>query len=101
MSGRERSLIKFTLIAGKGQEKGRGGQRRGAELNGEIKVRTGGYVGNGTGMRTIQSDITVYNGFVNWSNAIWGIFGGDRSFSVPAEANINGTQYHYVVFGQP
>ena len=64
-------------------------------------MRTGGYVGNGTGMRTIQSDITVYNGLVNWGNAIWGIFGGDRSFSVPAEANINGTQYHYVVFGQP
>ena len=70
-------------------------------LNGEIKVRTGGYVGNGTGMRTIQSDITVYDGFVNWGGAIWGIFGGNKSFSVPAEANVNGTQYYYVLFERP
>ena len=71
------------------------------QLNGEIKVRTGGYVGNGTGMRTIQSDITVYDGFVNWGGAIWGIFGGNKSFSVPAEANVNGTQYYYVLFERP
>ena len=70
-------------------------------LNGEIKIYHGSYIGNGSGARNVSINFYVYDGFVNWGSQIWGVGGGRGFFTVPAEANVNGTPYYYVMFGQP
>ena len=71
------------------------------QLNGEIKIYHGSYIGNGSGARNVSINFYVYDGFVNWGSQIWGVGGGRGFFTVPAEANVNGTPYYYVMFGQP